>query len=409
MRRLTLLSGSKLKLASYCTWWANPDVSQVDIGSEDARAVGSAFHKCAESRINGEDGVVAATIAFLPEKHASAVRTLYDAWENHYGGKMTFDWSPEVTYVFDVETRKVRLLGEGLERKYEEAGIKPTEIPVTVDALFYAGNDRFFVYDWKTGIQRDREPVAEHKQLRAGGFCAARAFALDAVTVVASYVDADGVREETATLDSFDFAMIEEELVALHAAAVSGAQPCPGPHCADMWCGAIAACPAVQKAREAVMSSEAASLAPTAIVTTNAAAIRSKDQAAQMYTMLGQVDALSKACWKALDAYVDANGGVALPDGKMYAAIEKSRDSIRLNDAAIELVRDRLGEYAQVAIKTTISKEAIADATKAKVGGGKPRVALEKEILNGLESLGAIHVSTFVSHEAIRPKKGEAA
>jgi hypothetical protein len=404
VRRLHLLSGSKLHLASLCAASARPDYEHTEVGSEKDQRVGNGFHAAVRNWIaTGSSGLPIRTTA-PDDPIVARVDALYDAWRRHYALRLEAQsCRAEVTYAFDAETRAARILGQDLDRKYVEAGLRPTEIPVTVDMVC-----RLTVYDWKTGIQRNRQPIGQHAQLRAGGFLAARCAGESIARIVVSYVDDDGITESDAVLDEFDFTVIEEELVARYHAATSQPEPRPGPHCADLWCGAIASCPAVARATEAILAAESAPVAD-AIVAPNAAAIRSPEQAAKAYVMLRQIDALSVACWRALDAYVDANGPVDLGNGTEYAAIQESRDAIRLDDASEAAVREMLGEHGQGAIKRSLTKEAIKEATKAMVGGGKVRVALEREVMATLESLGAVRVSSYVTHQAVKKKEGKAA
>lgn len=407
MRRLTQLSGSKLQLESLCSWWAQPDVPHADVGPREARAVGTAVHRCIRNVIADGQADVGAACLGLSKDEAVKVANIYNAWAEWFApGPPCAGTAAEVTYAFDVSTRASRILGVDLDRRYEEAGLLPTEIPVTVD-LVERAHDVIAVYDWKTGAQRYRQGIEEHAQLRAGGMCAARTIGISSVRIIVAYLSEDGVDESAAGLDEFDFAAIEESLVAAHARVTSSPEPRPGPHCADMWCPAIAACPssaqATRELEEGARSPSAALLVP------NAAAIRSREQAATMLTKLKQIDAMSEACWRALKAYVDANGPVPVGEDQEYAAVTKSRDSIRLSDDALRFLRGVLGESTDKAVKTTITKESIADATRALVGGGKKRTALEREVLQGLEQLGAVHVSTFTTHEVVKRKKGEAA
>lgn len=400
MRRLTLLSGSKLHIASLCVWWAQPGIPQADVGPSEERAVGTAIHRCIQNYIGSGVAGVGAVITGLPEHDARTVANLYNAWCSEYSSQLGAQWCGiarcEVTYAFNAETRVVRELGANLERRYEEAGLLHEEIPVTVD-LVVACEGRVEVYDWKTGAQRNRESILTHAQLRAGGFCAARVIGAASVTIVASYIDADGVSEERDDLSEFEFAAIEEELAALYLSVRRSPQPKPGAHCAELWCPAITSCPAVQRANEELARGE--SEPNTALVVPNAAAIRTKEQAAQMYTLLSQYDAFSEACWRALKAFVDAHGEVPLGDGRAYSAIEASRDTIRLSNESAAVVREMLGDKADEAIKMSITKESIKEATLALVGGGKKRTALERALMLRLEELGAVRVSTFTKYE----------
>lgn len=404
MRRLTMLSGSKLQLASLCVFWAHPDVPHADVGPRSERQIGTAVHRCIQNYVDSGTADVSGVCFGLSSDDTKTVANMYNAWWTEFASSKRDNWRAEVTYAFDAVSRSVRELGQNLERRYEEAGIRPTEIPVTVDMVFDE-DEKSFVYDWKTGVHKSRQEVHAHSQLRAGAYCAARVMGRPFGIIIIVYIDEDGVSPHQAELSEFDFAAIEEELVGLYNAVINSPSPSPGPHCAEMWCPAIMSCPAPKQAQKDV--EDGAKSPSTAVIVSNAAAIRSKEQAATMYAKLKQHDALSEACWRALNAYVDANGPVPLPDGREYAAVEKSRDSIRLTAEAVEFVRSSLGEHADSAIKTSISKESIKDATMAMVGGGKKRTAIEKGLLLGLESLGAIHVSTFTTHEAIKAKKTE--
>lgn len=399
MRRLTLLSGSALRLASLCELSASVDLERTDCGPVEARATGLAFHELVRLTVNH-----AATAPICTNGTANA---LYASWARHY---LPVDASvqreAEVTFCFDVESRTWRILGRELDRQYEEAGIRPTEIPVTVDMIqtdLYKGAA---CLDWKTGAQVEREPIEEHMQLRAGGCGLARVWGMPEVDIVASYVTEDDVLESYATLYESDFLAIEDALVELHHRVAIGPQARPGVHCKALWCSAVASCPAATQALDEVVALDSVPVLPSGVVTKNAASIRSPEHAAEIFNRLAVAEAQAAAVKKALEAYATVNGPIDLGNGKVYALVDKSEESIVLNDEVEALLEEKLGSaLAGDAIKRTLSKKDIAEATKVKAGGsGKVRKALEREVYAALAERGALKKAHWQSVQVVRRK-----
>lgn len=398
-RRLTLLSASGLKLASLCEMSAAVDLERVDIGPVEARATGVAFHSLVEFAV--EAGAASARCA---DEKANA---LFVSWARHYlPVDASIQRETEVTYCFDVESREWRILGKGLQRRYEEAGIRPTEVPCTIDLVqsdMFAG---FRVVDYKTGAQRDREPIEQHKQLRMGACGVARVHQLNEITAVVSYITEDDVEEQYATFSEFDFLRVEDELIELFHAAAFTPKARPGAHCSSLWCSAAASCPAATRALDEVVATASEPVLPSGIVTTNAAHIRDHAHAATLFDRLKAAEAQLKACWKALDDFVIAKGPLDVGSGQTYAYVDKSRDDVTLCNETEAVLEEMLGSaLADGAIERSITKKAIAAATKVKVGQGKARTALERQIYAELDARGAIKTAHWKSVELVRARK----
>jgi RecB family exonuclease len=73
----------------------------------------------------------------------------------------------EVAVAIDIVTGEARVLGRAIERRYDEAGRRPTEIAGSIDAVALIGQDGALVRDYK-GRTHDRSPERD-PQLLAGG------------------------------------------------------------------------------------------------------------------------------------------------------------------------------------------------------------------------------------------------
>lgn len=126
-----------------------------------------------------------------------------------------FGLSPEMTLAYNPETDTARVLGSGLERQYEEAGlVDDVEIPVTMDVVGLDrvdGPTRGVIYEFKTGWARIA-PTHKNWQMKGGALALARAFDLDEVVAVLVYLrEGKPVFRDRAVFSAADIASIASE------------------------------------------------------------------------------------------------------------------------------------------------------------------------------------------------------
>jgi hypothetical protein len=114
----------------------------------------------------------------------------------------------ELTLAYRPMEDTARVLGVGLEREYEAAGIEPDEIPVTMDVVGLDGNPptRGSVYDFKTGWAK-LAMAGRNWQMRGGALALSRAFDVDVVDAQLIYLR-EGVpaRRDRAVFTAADLA-----------------------------------------------------------------------------------------------------------------------------------------------------------------------------------------------------------
>lgn len=123
--------------------------------------------------------------------------------------------TPEMALAYHPEADTARVLGVGIERAYEAAGVTEDEIPLTVDVAGLDNKDPFpevgLVIDWKRGWSR-LTPAAQNWQMRGGALALARAFNLDRVRVQLIHLREDRpAYRDRATFGAADLAAFAAE------------------------------------------------------------------------------------------------------------------------------------------------------------------------------------------------------
>jgi len=130
--------------------------------------------------------------------------------------------TPELALAYHPETDTARVLGSGLGRAYEAAGVTEDEIPLTVDVAGLDNPERpaiGFVGDYKSGWSR-LTPAERNWQMRGGALALARAFDLDLVRVQLIQLREDRpARRDRAEFTAADLAVFAAEARARHAIA----------------------------------------------------------------------------------------------------------------------------------------------------------------------------------------------
>lgn len=160
------------------------------------------------------------------------------------------DMMAEVAYAIDVVTGEARVLGRAIDRHYDEAGRRPTELAGSVDAVALVGHEGARVRDYK-GRSHDRRPDQD-EQLLAGAYAVMRIYRRRWVDVEVVRIVSGRAFPVKARVSAPDLERFGKRLLALgarvqeaRAAFERGAIPdCHrGDHCA--YCPGMRSCPAM--------------------------------------------------------------------------------------------------------------------------------------------------------------------
>jgi hypothetical protein len=201
-----ILTGSRLEIAEQC------EASAVYAGIEtitDASDLGSVKHAYLYDALTIDPKTALAAVRDEDQRKACARIDLPSLPAGQPG-----KWAGEVTFAIDLDSGKCRELGRNLMRRYLEAGLRPNEIPGTIDVLgLSADGEATIPADYKTGWSR---VTRARDNLQLG-------FAAVASTEVYGRARADGailyVREDAepyfdvARLETFELVSMKERIV----------------------------------------------------------------------------------------------------------------------------------------------------------------------------------------------------
>lgn len=375
--RLTI---SRLPLATQCLYHARPDAEAPRTESSVYAAKGNAF----DALVGGADSDAA--LAGLSPEDGAEVLAWWEAWQASDIGQQ--DWDTQTPITLNPHTGEAWFL-DTTGRDYSDA--EPGEIPGTAD-LVRVEADRVVVCDTKTGLQAHTAPAASNRQLHGYALALCRIHGLDAATVIVAYVDADGVRTDSADLDAFDLHAIEQEMAAMLDRAPR-AEPMPGLHCREQWCPALAVCPATHQAVQLVAPGEPVSIE-----------ITSHPQAEAALARVKAIRSLCDAVEDAAKAFADAQGGVQLSDGRVWARQSVTVEPIDLdgphNAEAIAILAKH-GADSAIRTKVSVSKTDVEAAIRGRGGKVAPTM---RELMNELRAIGATKPYAQEKYEARKPK-----
>jgi hypothetical protein len=374
------ITGSKSSLFSNCMYWSRPDVERVREDTSDDAAFGTVGHTYAEEYAKGKmtPAREAQILEMIPEKsrdRMSVCMIHVRRWLDEHKGLFR---RAEVPVAFDAEAMKGVELGPALkelglegQRSYsnpetwyllrQKLGLGMLSVPMTVD-LVRIEEGSLIVYDWCFG-RTDKV-----RQLALGALCMSSIHNVWSATGVALYVDEDGVREVSKTLNAEELNAVGDELLELLKAAPTSS-PNVGMHCTGDHCPARDACPEVQNAIETVTNP----LATTGHrFTPNITDIHHAEWLLPRWRLLKDA---AEQVGKALAVFCDTkapNGIIPTGPGKCWTKIEK-KGSLSFNRAHAEALLKTLGA----------TDEQIAECYKQ----GAPRVEhREKNIPKELKS-----------------------
>ena len=389
------LSASGLGRARHCTWWARKDIAIPEQTANRAMAFGNAAHSCFERHLSdGESGsvdVLNVADAFgLDDVDAAKLERTYEQWAAWWPrARGALRWHAEVPLVWDLKSNKVRPVARRSHRDYGALG--PYEIPMTVDAIGEGGRD-VHVVDWKTGRQR-AEAARTNMQLALNGAASALYYGKTSAIVQIVKASEDAVYEdEPETLDALSFEATRDEVAGM-VDAVAKSEPHAGPWCE--WCPARAVCPSTaSQMAEVLDASKLVRREPVSLE------IRDNDHAAGMLVAVDAAEAFLTELKKRIRAFADAQGGIAMPDGGVYAGHEVTVERPDLDaPGAVEALRT-LGVEAAIETKRSTTWTAI------KAAGSKDAERAARAALRGI---GAIKASTSRRYEVKATKKERAA
>jgi len=364
------ISGSKLQLATLCSYWARDDVDTPQSEGGPAAESGTRIHHAIAT---GD------TSALSPEEMDLYLHWL-DNMASHVGGEAFM----EESFAYNPVTGDV-ILPEKVGHDY--VNLPEGYVPMTVDAFYIGPNGELTVVDWKTG-RHAVTPAKDNAQLTAAALTLATLYQVDTVKAGIGYVRTG--KYDWVELNALDMQEFRETLKAT-LAALPTAQATPGTHCRELYCPMLGQCPATSAAM--------AQMTKLPIVYTPSA-IQNADHARYQYEVLRTVQAATASAWGALRLWAEQNGPVPLEGGKAWGSHTVRRESIDMTPEAVAALRSILGEHADTALEISSSKAAIERAARlvSKESGGTIK-GIKETVLSALSNVGAVKVSESTKFE----------
>lgn len=355
--------------------------------------------------------------------------------------------TPELALAYHPATDTARVLGSGLDRDYETAGVHEEEIPMSVDVagidlrispeqcskmvgrnlhcsrpLDHAGECGDFVspsvgavYDYKRGWSK-RTPAERNWQMRGGALALARAFDLDEVRVQLIHLHEDRpAYRDRATFYAADLAMFAAEARVRHELAVAdreaysnkGIRPdaTQGSWCD--WCPSYHVCPAKTGLIRSVLAEAEIETRISAMTDAELAlAFKKAKHAKQVLERIdGAIHAIASQRPILLERRADGTEeylGMTPKVGNLKIDAAKARDIVRemLDAEAVEEVS-----------KFTVTQELLEKAIKKRVprghGASKLRTVIEEMKKRGAATKPTKHdVGVYTIRPALAAKAG---
>lgn len=388
---MRLPSPSKLLLAQLCQ---HPFTSghKWPYDESDAANYGKADHKWCEMVV-GRQVFSPAMIAHLYDLTPSETRQLEaDAWtisDFIESRRPSWEWAEaERIVAYDVNSGSARFLKDFRFRRR-------SEIVTVIDLVYRRLDGQIGVFDLKTGRQRYTSEAGTNPQMLFAAMVVSKLYGVDSVTVELGYVEPGEIVIDPADVTDFAIEAFVGELDELVVKLSGGpTPPIPGPHCTQQFCPLRGHCSATRAAL--------AELAPPGYDLT-AIKIESAEQAARMYRLLPQAEAVLAAVKEAVKTWAREQP-IELENGHIYAWREKSKREVKIdgNAKAVEALQAVLGAHSDEAIDTKVhaSISSIKKAARlvAKQRGTKI-VDVELEAMAALEAAGGVVTSRWESPE----------
>lgn len=345
----------------------------------------------------------------------------------------------EVAYELDPAAESARELGQGIGRKYTEAGGREGMLFGTADLVWTEGDPgtgemTLVIRDHKTGALAKHTSPADTLQLAGLGLAAWLCFPPDSrteyVRVELSFPHGDAERDAAQvypggytveppgcvilahTYDALDMeAVVLPRIAALWAARLDP-RPTPGGHCT--WCPLAGECPEADRALAEVERVNAPARQLDVMQTPKLVkasslqtfSLATKGDAAASLQLVERAEAVVKAARERLKSYVAEHGPLDLGNGWQWGAYEQTRETIEGRDAAkmMEAILSRLPmaaeEQVRAIIGVSVTKEAL-ERLASDVNGNKRAMP---SIMTALREAGMVETSTRVVHEKRRAR-----
>lgn len=349
------LSGSALPIAKECRWWLRGDVTypahESFLKTPEETDLGSAVHMAGD-RSSGH--TLQERIALACNKYHCSIPEVTE-YLQHLDAKIEAELEGvkaagalpeaffEVSFAYDPLNGSSRLLGCGLDREYEKAGLKVGEIPCSLDLVIVwtatDGRKLAIVIDFKTGQQVYVSKVQDNPQLTFGALCADRAFGCTTKQVKLWFCSPHRVWEESYDVDPFMVPALENQIRAFLKELVNEKPLAKaGDHC--QFCPALGACPVTAKNLGMISPGEFEWSTD----------IKSVEHAAWMAARVSNTEKSLDYIREALKRYSDSIGGIPLDNGQVWGPVESRKES--LNTKAVKAKLAELGileQFMQVA------------------------------------------------------------
>lgn len=384
MRR-SLPSASHLELAEHCVFpWAGgvrwPERPSLGIPGR----YGNAFHELAAGLVRGVEPQAAALIEThgLPPAEGRRLIAAGARVAELLDGDLGAAREAEVEIVYHVAGARAR--------RAPRTSMEPGEMFGAADVVLEREDGVVVVRDWKTGERAKGKGPLATPQLRFLARAAADLFPEAAgIRVELAFVDEDGAELVGEDVDALELGAVEYELVDLVERVDAVPAPRPGPWCDRYYCPIRAVCPATVAALAVVDQDLARTPLVGEIATAwQAAAVRHRLPVLQAWLDQRHAD---------LEAWSKKWGPLPVEDkpGVFWGPVDHAgRERIEATRDAVEIVRQRLGEHADLAIERSMSKASLERGTRAALtAGGAPlkRGALSAAVKSLLEELRGVH------------------
>jgi hypothetical protein len=326
-----LLSGSGVAIAAECGWAYHADSEYTEAPRDEEATEGQEVHDGIAMRLTPG----AEYKALRPELAAKVQQAL--AW---LAEEKIAVLGVERAFAYKPSDKSVRVLGDNIDRKYEEHGLDPaTEIPFSVDLVGRRADGTYVVVDWKNEfLQGHLEPAADSLQLGLAAHALARTMSARQVDVVYAFIAPDQVSAEWASHNGLSLLRVLGRTEQAWLNSKRRRLPVQGAHC--RYCPALGACPET-RAQFGNIAEEQLPDVPKGIVWSTEYV---SDENDALLAMNGT--AMEKAVERiraALKERARARGGIDLPNGKFYGLNVSSRSTFNKKKAE-ELLGDRFAE-----------------------------------------------------------------
>lgn len=262
----------------------------------------------------------------------------------------------EVSLAYNVRSKKARVLGKDLRRRYD---LGEDECAGTVDTLCFRALDgvgssrKAFVSDLKCGpMANDRiEPAKANLQLaQLAHWVMLANEGIESVVVEIVRVLPDGKQfTDSFEHDALSLSDVDDFLLSIYNRIAAKEGPQPGIHCTEHYCPILGACPAHQASivrslpEEQLVGAREFSLAFSSVEE-----LSSPRHAAVALATFKALEKICEAKIKILKTYVDTYGPLDVGAGKVFRRIEKTKREVigRSVEQIIEILSKRFPEEA---------------------------------------------------------------